>query len=184
VVGNEWIEVDVTENYVNPVGVGFPEIGGPTTAEEKTWAGLGKMIEKEYSLPLSLAADREPNITVRFDEVDGRVVRRVVYRFGVPRQYRSEIPQNFDPTTRFLDTIHLEADVWAAYRRVDIDNLRQTLRDTAVEPGAPEVFTISFAMPTNTSNPQLIPYELENLQRLQAEMDAEFPGRVSFVYFN
>ncbi|HNA59604.1 MAG TPA: hypothetical protein PLT11_00905, partial [Elusimicrobiota bacterium] len=184
VLGNEWIEVDVTENYVNPVGVGFPEIGGPTTAEEKTWAGLGKMIEKEYSLPLSLAADREPNITVRFDEVDGRVVRRVVYRFGVPRQYRSEIPQNFDPTTRFLDTIHLEADVWAAYRRVDIDNLRQTLRDTAVEPGAPEVFTISFAMPTNTSNPQLIPYELENLQRLQAEMDAEFPGRVSFVYFN
>ncbi|MBL0348941.1 MAG: hypothetical protein IPP68_01000 [Elusimicrobia bacterium] len=184
VVDNEWVEVDVTENYVNPLGVGFPEIGGPTAAEEKTWAGLGKMIEKEYGLPLSLAADREPNISVRFDQVGEQVVRRVVYRYGVPRQYRNEIAQNLDTTTRFLDTIHLEADVWAAYRRVDIENLRQTLRDTAVEPGSPEIFTISFAMPTNTSNAQLIPYELENLQRLQAEMDAEFPGRVSFVYFN
>lgn len=184
VIDHEWVEVDVTENYVNPIGVGFPEIGGPTTAEEKTWAGLGAMIEKEYGLPLSLAEDREPNISVRFDQVGEQVVRRVVYRFGVPRQYRNEIAQNLDTTTRFLDTIHLEADVWAAYRRVDIDNLRQTLRDTAVEPGSPEIFTISFAMPTNTSNALLIPYELENLQKLQAEMDAEFPGRVSFVYFN
>lgn len=180
IVDGEWIEVDVFENYTNPDNVGYPAtVPEVTGAEERTWSRLDKMIEGEYKLPLSLSVDREPNIAVRFDRIGENVVRRVVYRFGVPTAYRNEIPQNLDPTTRFLDTIHLEADVWAAYREVDIENLRQTLRDTTAQE-----FVLSFAMPTNTNIPYLIQYELENLRRLQAEMDTEFPGRVSFVYFN
>ena len=178
---DEWIEIESLEEYVSPLGPGmYPaETEGVTTTEEKTWSKLGRMIEGEYGLPISLYFDQTPNVSVRFDNIDGQVVRRVTYRFSVPRQNRPEIAQNLDTTTRFFDTIHLEADVWAAYRRVDIENIRQTLRDTTAQE-----FALSFAMPSNTGNPQMIQYELENLQKLQSELDAEFPGRVSFVYFN
>jgi hypothetical protein len=181
ILHDEWIVIESLEDYVSPIGPGmYPaETEGVSTAEEKAWSNLGRMIEDEYGLPISLYFDRAPNVSVRFDNVDGRVVRRVTYRFSVPRQNRPEIAQNVDMMTRFHDTIHLEADVWAAYRRVDIENIRQTLRDTAAEE-----FSLSFAMPSNTNNPMLIQYELENLQKLQSELDAEFPGRVSFVYFN
>lgn len=181
ILHDEWIEIESLEDYVSPLGPGmYPaETEEVTTGEEKTWSDLGRMIEGEYGLPLSLYFDRAPNVSVRFDNVDNQVVRRVTYRFSVPRQNRPEIAQNVDMTTRFFDTTHLEADVWAAYRRVDIENIRQTLRDTTAEE-----FSLSFAMPSNTGNPQMIQYELENLQKLQSELDAEFPGRVSFVYFN
>jgi len=181
ILHDEWIEIESLEEYVSPIGPGmYPaETEGVSANEEKTWSNLGRMIEDEYGLPISLYFDRSPNVSARFDNVDGQVVRRVTYRFSVPRQNRPEIAQNIDMTTRFFDTIHLEADVWAAYRRVDIENIRQTLRDTAAEE-----FSLSFAMPSNTGNPQMIQYELENLQKLQSELDAEFPGRVSFVYFN
>ena len=170
--------MDVTENYVNPVGVGFPEINWAHDGGRKNLGGAGKMIEKEYSPPL--VPDR-PTSPSGSEEVDGRGPATWFIALASP-PIPSRNSQNFDPTTRFLDTIH-PADVWAAHRRVDRQS-SPNLRDTWRSNRARRKSLISF-MPTSTcANANLSLHELENLQRLGGKWDAEFPGRSSFVYFN
>jgi len=138
---------------------------------------LGDILKSDYNLAIE-------NSEIEQKGTEGIFVERVwvpivTFRFQVERAYVGEIRQNMDMTTRYLDTFHLEADVWAAYRRRDMDALAQTLRDSG------KAFTVSFVMPSNTSYAPLIPYEMELIQNLQAEADQRFgPGRVRFLYLS
>jgi|GEM_PF-6217799 len=163
---------------------GFVSIGSGETDKQLedriAWA-----MEEKWKTPFTVHVSREDpgnskKVTVRVSP--GPVSPSATPLGASPEQLFDQV---FNMKTRLEDTWHADPDVWYAYRRQELEDLRHTMEATAGRDGKPSTYRQWYMMVGNTGNAALQKYEMEKMKELQKEADDMYgKGRVTFFYMN